>query len=118
MAGVEDDSVSSAWRDAAADLAIDVTAPYDPESGGQPAAACIAWVADFGSPQGTVVVGRRSATEEIRSLADSRGTHYSEIDEAAYSRYDRDLFVATLNDWGWHGDPSAVPEWYTGEPWG
>jgi hypothetical protein len=119
VGGVKDaqDSLTSAWRDAAADLGIDVTTPFDLEGGSRSSSACIAWVADFGSSRGTVVVGRRSATEDIRSIADSRAMYYSEIDEASYSRYDRALFVATLNDWGWRGDPSAVPGWYTGESW-
>ncbi|MGA8246029.1 MAG: hypothetical protein WB797_03925 [Nocardioides sp.] len=112
---MSDDLNSSAWRDAAADLAIDVTAPYEPEGDGQPV---VARVAGFGSSQGTIVVGRSSAGEGIRDIASSRGMHCSEIDEATYSRYDRDLFVETLNDWGWYGEPSAAPEWYTGKPWG
>ncbi len=42
----------------------------------------------------------------------------SEVDEEAYSQYNRELFVETLNDWGWFGDSSAIPEWYTGHPRG
>jgi hypothetical protein len=38
----------------------------------------------------------------------------SEVDEAAYSKYDRELFTETLSDWGWFGDASAFPDWYTG----
>jgi hypothetical protein len=108
------EDLSSAWRDAATDLGIEVVAPFKPADA---SAACIAWVPNFGSSHGTVVVGRRTADGNIRYMADSRGMYYSEVDEAEYGRYDRDLFVATLNDWGWHGDPSAVPGWYTGEAW-
>ena len=34
----------------------------------------------------------------------------------SYRAYDRELFIDTLNDWGWYGggDP---PSWYTGRPW-
>jgi hypothetical protein len=80
----------SAWRAAAADLGLDVTAPFTVEDGSHSSAACIGWVTHFGSSRGTVAVGRHAANED--------------------SRYDRGLFIETLNDWGWHGDPSAVPE--------
>jgi hypothetical protein len=33
-----------------------------------------------------------------------------------YLRYDRALFVDTLNDWGWFGE-GPLPSWYSGEPW-
>ena len=107
------DSLSSAWRDAAADLGVEVTAPFNIAD-----AQCIAWVEHFGSSRGTVVVGRRTSGLAIRAAANSQAMFYSEVDEAEYGQYDRDIFVATLNDWGWHGDPSVTPEWYTGEPWG
>ena len=34
-----------------------------------------------------------------------------------YRIYDRQLFVDTLNDWGWFGRPGEEPPWYTGKPW-
>jgi hypothetical protein len=44
------------------------------------------------------------------------GQSCSFIHQESYARYDRDLFLATLNDWGWFGDPADAPEWYTGKP--
>jgi hypothetical protein len=32
-------------------------------------------------------------------------------------RYNRQLFIDTLNDWGWFGEKGAEPPWYTGKPW-
>jgi hypothetical protein len=34
----------------------------------------------------------------------------------SYLKYERALFVDTLNDWEWFGTGSPPP-WYTGEPW-
>lgn len=109
------DSLSSAWQVASSELGIGVTAPFGLADG---SAMCVAWISGFGSAQGTVIVGRNSPNRTARSIAESQGMHYCEIDEETYSSYDRNLFVATLNDWGWHGDSSAAPGWYTGEPWG
>ena len=100
------DTLAAAWR-RAADLGLNVTAPFDLADG---SASCIAWVADFGSTRGTVVAGRRSASKDIRAFATSGAMYCSEVDEEAYSRYDRELFVETLTDWGWFGDPTTLPE--------
>lgn len=50
-------------------------------------------------------------------MAQARGQACSFINEESYARYDRDLFLATLNDWDWFGDPADAPGWYTGRPW-
>jgi hypothetical protein len=108
---------SEAWREAAADLGVDVTAPFalaDPVAG---TFECIALVRDFGSEQGTVVIGIGPANVHVARLAAEAGVFCSAINESAYASYDRSLFVATLNDWGWRGDAARKPHWYSGEPW-
>ena len=112
------DRVSRAWLDAAEDLGITVVAPYelaDITSG--ITAAAVAWIANFGSAAGIVVAPRQARQDQVRVLAHARGPYCSFINEESYARYDRDLFLATLNDWGWFGDPADAPEWYTGKPW-
>lgn len=39
------------------------------------------------------------------------------MNEGAYADYDREVFVDTLNDWGWFGDAQRAPAWFTGRPW-
>jgi hypothetical protein len=53
----------------------------------------------------------------VQSAARWQRQFYSLINEESHALYDRDLFVATLNDWGWIGDPAHAPVWYTGKPW-
>ena len=38
------------------------------------------------------------------------------LSDESYGQFDRELFVATLNDWGWFGD-GQPPDWYEGTPW-
>jgi hypothetical protein len=115
------ETVTRAWRDAAEDLQITVVAPYElSDAAGNIAAVAVAWIESFGSAQGVVVAGlhaQRSHEEAIRSAARCQGKFLSFINVESYAQYDRDLFVATLNDWGWHGNPAASPDWYTGSPW-
>jgi hypothetical protein len=35
----------------------------------------------------------------------------------SYSIYERDRFVATVDDWKWFGS-GAPPSWYSGNSWG
>jgi hypothetical protein len=110
--------VAHAWRDAAEDLKVTVVAPCELlHKAGDVAAVAVAWIASFGSVQGTVVAGLRSDRAIVQSAARRQGKVCSFINEQSYARYDHDLFVATLNDWGWYGDPAQAPAWYTGNPW-
>jgi hypothetical protein len=112
------DMPAQAWRDAAEDLTITVVAPYELlDEAGHIAAMAVAWVESFGSAQGTVVAGLRSDRATVQSAARWQRQYYSLINEESYALYDRDLFMATLNDWGWFGDPAHTPAWYTGKPW-
>jgi hypothetical protein len=112
------DALVRAWHDAAEDLRITVVAPYemvDEVTGARVTA--VAWIQNFGATGGAVVLTRHSEAEPARSLAQTRGQFCSFVDEESYAQYDRRLFVATLNDWGWHGDHFKAPDWYSGKPW-
>ena len=112
------DALSEVWRLAGSDLDVEVIAPFellDTES--RETHHCIALVASFGSPAGTVVIGRHASSARARVMAEARGMFLSMVDERAFSEYERTLFIDTLNDWGWHGEENDAPRWYTGQPW-
>jgi hypothetical protein len=108
-----DDAISMAWKGAAADLGIQVVAPFaiTLESGE------IFWfeahIADFGRPRGTVVGNQDTASENIRG----RLGYYTSNLFPVYRTYKRELFIDTLNDWGWFGEKGKEPDWYTGKSW-
>ena len=98
---------------AADDLGVTVTAPavVDGED-------CLALVHGFGSPVGTAVVGRGTAQEyAVTAAAHALGHYVSVVNPDSYATYDRDLFVGTLDDWGWYGSGNPPP-WYSGRAWG
>jgi hypothetical protein len=97
------------WREAAADLGVQIVAPY--RLGPR---AFAAWIPNFGSPSGTLIDWLTSRADWTAAAAE--GYYVSRLNAESYRTYDRDLFVATLNDWGWHGQAPA-PSWYTGDPW-
>lgn len=71
----------------------------------------------FDSPNGTLcsVCETKEQVEQLRLYAKARGAICSVL-SASYLTYDRDLFVGTLDDWGWFGD-GPPPHWYTGAAW-
>jgi hypothetical protein len=71
-------------------------------------------VREFGRPRGTLCAARQDSVE-LRQEAEQHGMFFS-ILGASYLVYDRELFIDTLNDWGWHSTADP-PSWYTGAPW-
>lgn len=113
----EAEAVVHAWRRAAADLDVDVTAPWALGGDGG-SAEVLALVVGFGQRTGTVVaLTTDPRVRELEGAASRLGVSLSLLDAEAYRRYDRELFVDTLNDWGWKGEGDP-PDWYGGHPWG
>jgi hypothetical protein len=105
--------VTQAWQTAGVELGIRVDAPAHVMIQGE-SVECSAFLPDFGSANGAAVFSL-----SVRSdLPDTPGTDpfCSLLNDDRYRRFDRDHFIATLNDWGWfgNGDP---PDWYTGAAW-
>ena len=111
MARVIDEDISKAWLEAAKDLGIRVAAPFTVQSD-QPI-TYEAHVIDFGGPKGTVVGVLDDKLEDCRA---TQGFYRSNLSDS-YRRYEREHFIATLNDWGWYGPEGLRPGLYTGESW-
>lgn len=68
-------------------------------------------------PKGTLVCSRFDLTPDdvdVYDVADSEGYYASGLNPRVYELYARAKFVETLDDWGWFGDPAAVPSWFGG----
>jgi hypothetical protein len=107
-----------AWLSAAEDLGIDVIAPFVlPVDDGE--VRCVALLREFGHRNGMLV--RRGGVPEWKAAvgllnrAVELGYGVTHVGRS-YSVYERDKYIDLLNDWGWHGNPDAAPDWYTREP--
>lgn len=110
-----DEQISDAWLQAAADLGIRVVAPFKLVSESGELERFEAHVLDFGGPKGTVA-GNQDSVYRHNELRERLGYHPSNL-HPPYRIYARQLFIDTLNDWGWFGEPGKEPSWYTGKPW-
>ena len=105
------DAYSEAWRMAAEDLGIRVTAPFTLDGPDGPTTYA-AFVHAFGSETGAVA----TAPDQDRSVAETQGLWCSSPG-STYTTYNRAEWVAMLNDWGWFGEADGPPDWYTGQQW-
>ena len=98
---------------AAEDLDIEVIAPFRIIDTSGNRHWYEAYIANFGRPKGTVVGNMGRSINDIRA---EQG-YYSSCLSESYAQYNRQLFIDTLNDWGWYGEKGKEPKWYKGEPW-
>ena len=100
-----------AWQLAAQDLGIRVTAPVELLNADGKPFQCEAFVEDFGSPKGAVIVSsktERRIRQSLRSLGDEVW-----VSRDAGGSYRRKGYVDMLLDWGWFGEQGAEPGWYS-----
>ncbi|MCX6602279.1 MAG: hypothetical protein NTV52_01650 [Acidobacteria bacterium] len=108
-----DKRISDAWQQAAADLGITVVAPVSLTTDRGQIESFEAHILDFGGPKGTIA----GALESYLNDSPTRLGYYFSSLFPSYRVYERQLFIDTLNDWGWFGGEDRAPDWYTGEPW-
>ena len=105
-----------AWQKAAGDLGLRLTAPFPHSAPDGRSFIYTALVHEFGAPKGALLTLLAAG----RSLADcphADGYHVSLLSLERYARYDRQLFIDTLDDFGYFGPEEMKPAWYTGKPW-
>jgi len=69
----------------------------------------------FGRRIGTII----SVVDEPSSLTryPADDDYYVSQLSHTYTRYDRQFFIDTLDDWQFFGEDSERPSWYSGNPW-
>ncbi len=108
-----DAEISKAWIEAAADLDLLATAPFNLTSRDGTECWFEAHIANFGGPKGTVV---GNLGNDLRDIRAEHGYYASNL-SPSYRTYQRQLFIDSLNDWSWYGEKRKEPRWYTGKPW-
>jgi hypothetical protein len=105
----------NAWTIGAKDLGLIIRPLFNiPSDNGRTIERTLL-VENFGSKLGTAIF------TDIHKCPDSnfsaKGYYVSTLGDS-YAKYRRDLFIDTLNDWGYYGDPKLKPDWFTGHYWG
>jgi hypothetical protein len=109
------EKVILAWRQAADDLQIKIQSPFVLTTADNRTIQYSLLIENFGSKPGTLILSTDEMTEF--STAEQFGYFCSTLNPDSYSTYDRANFIDTLNDWGYFGDTSKKPNWYSGKAW-
>jgi hypothetical protein len=106
--------IINAWQQASEDMQIKIQAPFILTVDNQTISFELL-IENFGSENGTVIY----STDNINDMDTPKmfGFYCSSLNPESYSIYNSQLFIDTLNDWGYFGDKSKTPIWYTGKPW-
>jgi hypothetical protein len=99
------------WRRAAEDLAIRVTAPAELRDPAGPLLLCEAFIPDFASPTGAVVVSQKTERRLRPRLRGLEETLWLSVAGQQHA-YSRAALIQELEDWGWFGEPGRQPDWY------
>lgn len=106
--------MAQAWLDAGRDLGVRVEHPFRfTARSGVAATTQGVYLPDFGSPAGALITCRFDS-DAVQELAEQTEYFLSALSPHSYEPYHRQVFIETLNDWGWFGDPSSVPNWFSG----
>ena len=106
-------SLINAWKKASKDLNIEIETPFFLQTD----KGLIKYdllVKSFGNENGTLIITIDDMGEF--NTAEKYGFYCSAL-STYYNRYDRDLYIETLNDWGYFGLLEKKPNWYTGQFW-
>ena len=104
-----------AWLDASEKLKIKVQSPFFLITEDNRKVRFELLIENFGSLKGTLI----QSTDKMENfdIPKKYGYYYSALNPKSYLSYNRQHFIETLNDWGYFGDESETPDWYTGESW-
>jgi hypothetical protein len=103
------------WKEAAEDLNFKIITPFILLTSDNTKISFPVLIEKFGSKLGTLVLSNEDMTNFY--VPREYGYYCSVLSDEGYSIYKRDYIIDTLNDWGYFGDDSEKPSWYTGQPW-
>lgn len=106
---MDDIKLFEAWQITADDLKLSVSFPWK-----QNEYELGILIRDFGSKKGTIVTGLNTNLDFKK--VEKEGYYYSQLGQG-YEKYEKSLYIDTLNDWGYFGDNENRPDWYNGKPW-
>ena len=107
----DNEELIEAWKEASKELGIEIETPFFLQMDGRVIKYDLL-IKNFGSKNGTLILTTNETNEY--EIAEKLGFYYSALNPYHYSKYDKELFIDTLTDWGYFGIFENKPDWYTG----
>ncbi len=107
-----------AFKEAEIDLNIKIQSPFILKIDSEKTVQIDLLVENFGSKMGTIVfsIDEKNILRKMNEIK-KLGYYCSALNIKNYSKYNRPVFIDCLNDWGYFGDLSNIPNWYSGKHW-
>jgi hypothetical protein len=109
--------VIAAWQQAATDLGFQFTSPFVGHDSNGKRFEALGLVHQFGRHIGTLISVGGEPSADIEYPSDNNFT-WSCLGRTGYVRYERQMWIDTLNDWQFVGSESERPSWYLSKSWG
>ena len=107
-----DQNLITAWQRASEDLGIDIKTNYLVNTEGGKVKYPV-FVRSFGKKKGTIIAKYELFIDF--PMPKHKDYHFSAVNVETYSKYDREYFIETLEDWGYFGADFNKPIWYRGK---
>jgi hypothetical protein len=107
--------VVAAWREAAAELGFEFTAPFTGRTASGEEIDALGLVHKFGRRIGTLISVGGEPSADVEHPCDDDYT-WSCLSRG-YAHYERQTWIDMLNDWQFIGKETERPAWYSGESW-
>ena len=110
----DEGNVSAAWLEAGRTLGVQVKAPFEFRVGDR-THICLALLPHFSGPGGLVVMGTRPpdfrTDKAFAADAEACGYAWSFLNMDEYQKFDDNLFIDALREWGYTGPEERRPDW-------
>lgn len=104
------DRSKRAWTEASEDLEISFIAPYRFTAPNGDIFEATGLLPEFGTGKGVLIIDQKTDDEAL-AIAEQSGEYFiSALSPRYYYKYNRELFIETLAEWGWIGEGEA-PSW-------
>lgn len=107
--------VVAAWKEAAADLGIEITSPFVVTTAHGCSHEHLGLVHQSGRRIGALICVLHGPSGH--TPRPPVGDYYWSIPGPGYARYERQELIDTLDDWQFFGSEAERPSWYSGKSW-
>ncbi|HET9235924.1 MAG TPA: hypothetical protein VFO10_01665 [Oligoflexus sp.] len=100
------------WIEAASDLQLTIEIDFDLVLKNILVLKAPVFLHDFGGEKGTLILESFEDISSLEKELTKAGFGFSVQKSHASDKYDREIFIEMLTEWGWTGNPDRIPVWY------
>jgi hypothetical protein len=100
------------WMEAARDLQLTIEIDFDLVLQNKSVLKAPVFLHEFGGEKGTLILESFDDISSLEEELTAAGFGFSVQKSHPSDKYDREIFIEMLAEWGWTGKLDRVPVWY------